>query len=64
MFVTGASDNHFSESQDVIGGIQKYYPDRKIFYFDLGLSDINRNKVRFATGKLETLPVEHVELIV
>ncbi len=51
VFVTAASDNHYKESQDLIGSIQEHYPDKEIIYFDLGLSGINRHKVRWGKYK-------------
>lgn len=51
-FVTAASNNHFMESQGVIERIQKYYPERDIIYFDLGLSNSSRDKVSLAVGNL------------
>ena len=39
VIVTAASSDHFSESLDLIGSIHHYYPQHKLIYFDLGLSD-------------------------
>ena len=55
VFGTSASANHFEESLDAIGSVQRYFPEKKIIYVDLGLgseqaervSQILRNKVGF-----------------
>ncbi|KAK2164490.1 hypothetical protein LSH36_63g11002, partial [Paralvinella palmiformis] len=36
-FITGASSNHFKESKDLIASIQKHFPHKTIYYYDLGL---------------------------
>ena len=60
VFVTGVSDNHFMESQDMIGGIQKYYPEMEIIYYDLGLSKSNKEMVRTTTGNSHKSKQLHV----
>ena len=45
VFVTGASKNHFNESKDAIGSVQAYFPGRKIYYYDLGLNEDQKNQV-------------------
>ncbi|KAI6193199.1 hypothetical protein M3Y96_00993000 [Aphelenchoides besseyi] len=37
MFVTSASDNHFSEVRMMVKNIKQFYPDSKIVLYDLGL---------------------------
>ena len=37
VFVTGASSDHYTESIDLVGSVQKYFPGQKIIFFDLGL---------------------------
>ena len=39
MFITGSSSNHFSESRDSVGSVQKYFPSFKVIYYDLGLTE-------------------------
>lgn len=39
IFVTAASSNHYLESQDAIGSIQKYFHVKKIHYYDWGLTE-------------------------
>ncbi|CAH1774565.1 unnamed protein product, partial [Owenia fusiformis] len=46
VFVTASSRNHFNESLDLIGSIQTYYPDRDIYYYDIGLEDENVAKIK------------------
>ncbi|CAH1774564.1 unnamed protein product [Owenia fusiformis] len=46
VFVTASSRNHFNESLELIGGIQTYYPDRDIYYYDIGLEDENVAKIK------------------
>lgn len=38
-FITGSSSNHFKESKDLIASIQKVFPHKKIYYYDLGLNN-------------------------
>lgn len=45
VFVTGASSNHFNESIDALIRAQRYFPKKKIFYYDLGLNESERLKV-------------------
>ena len=35
--ITGSSSNHFKESKDLVAGLQKFFPDKKIYYYDIGL---------------------------
>ncbi len=48
------------ESQDMIGGIQKYYPEMEIIYYDLGLSKSNKEMVRTTTGNSHKSKQLHV----
>ena len=43
--VTSVSSNHFEESKDMIASIQKYLPQTKILFYDLGLTEAQRLKV-------------------
>ena len=43
--VTAVSSNHFEESKDMIGSIQKYLPQSKILFYDLGLTEAQRLEV-------------------
>ena len=45
VFVTAASANHYKESIDAIATVQKYFPGRKIYYYDLGLKSAQRKEV-------------------
>lgn len=45
VMATAASHNHFDESLDLIGSIQKHYPNSTIVYTDLGLSQFQIYKV-------------------
>ena len=38
VFVTAASSNHFKEQLDNIASIQTHMPQRKIIFFDIGLT--------------------------
>jgi hypothetical protein len=38
VFVTAASDKYFDTSLDTIGRIQRYFPNKTIIYYDLGLT--------------------------
>ena len=37
--ITAASENHFEESRDLVAGVQEIFPDKMIYYYDIGLSD-------------------------
>ena len=43
--VTSVSSNHFEESKDMIASIQKYLPQTKILFYDLGLTEAQRLEV-------------------
>ncbi len=45
-FVTGASENHFLESKGLVACIQQHFPDKKLVYYDLGLSVSNRQEIQ------------------
>ncbi len=45
-FVTGASSNHFRESKDLIASIQNVFPDKNIYYYDLGLKQAQIKEVK------------------
>ncbi len=45
VFVTADSKGHFKESIDGIASLQKYFPDRRIIYYDIGLSSDQRKEV-------------------
>ncbi len=45
VYVTGADRSHFVESQDMVASIQKYSPDKEIIFFDLGLTQQQREEV-------------------
>jgi hypothetical protein len=36
-FITAASRNHFEESKDLIASIEKIFPNKNIYYYDIGL---------------------------
>ena len=46
VIVTGASSNHFIESKGMIASVQKYKPDSRIIYYDLGLKPTQAKEVR------------------
>lgn len=46
VFVTGASANHYFETLDAIASIQCYFPQSTILYYDWGLKENQRNKVK------------------
>ena len=46
VFVTGASEDHFTESFDLIGSIHTYFPGCKIYFYDLGLAKGHRTEVK------------------
>ncbi|KAI0243290.1 hypothetical protein LSAT2_016540 [Lamellibrachia satsuma] len=46
VIVTGASSDHFLESMAMIASVQKYKPDSRIIYYDLGLKSKQAKKVR------------------
>ncbi|CAH1800063.1 unnamed protein product [Owenia fusiformis] len=50
VFVTAASENHFTESFDLIGSIQTFYPDRNIYYYDLGLDSEQETIIKTMCG--------------
>ena len=35
--ITGVSDNHLAESLFMIGSVQKFWPNKTIIFYDLGL---------------------------
>ncbi len=45
VFVTAATRNHFEESLDCIGSIQKHFPGHWIVFYDLGLLESQAQKV-------------------
>ena len=45
VFVTASSKNHYHESIDAVASVQKYFPGRKIYYYDIGLNADQRNNV-------------------
>ena len=45
VFVTAASANHYSQSIDAVASVQKYFPGRKIYYYDLGVDAKQLNEV-------------------
>ncbi|ELU05789.1 hypothetical protein CAPTEDRAFT_193237 [Capitella teleta] len=46
VFVTAASANHFTESLDSIGSIQKHFPGSLILYYDWGLRPAQRRQIQ------------------
>ena len=44
-FVTSSSSNHFNESLDMVAGVQHHFPDKKLIYYDLGLTSNQRKQV-------------------
>ena len=46
VIVTAASSDHFLESMAMIASVQKYKPDSRIIYYDLGLKSKQAKKVR------------------
>jgi len=47
-FITGSSSNHFMESKDLIASIQKVFPWKQIYYYDLGLKKKEIKEVKSA----------------
>ena len=45
VFATATSANHYNQSIDAIASVQKYFPGRKIYCYDLGLDANQRNEV-------------------
>ena len=45
VFVTACSSNHFKEIEDAIAGTQKYFPNKPIIFFDIGLTSDQANQV-------------------
>ncbi|KAK2166225.1 hypothetical protein LSH36_40g00027 [Paralvinella palmiformis] len=45
-FITGSSSNHFEESKDLIASIQRFFPHKQIYYFDLGLKEKQIKQMR------------------
>ena len=43
--VTAASNNHYAESQDMIGSVQKFLPNTKLIVYDLGLTQKQKEKL-------------------
>ena len=39
VFLTAASDNHFNETKVAIHNIRKHFPDKQVFFYDLGLME-------------------------
>ena len=37
--ITAASENHFEETRDLVAGVQEIFPDKMVYYYDIGLSD-------------------------
>ena len=53
--VTSVSSNHFEESKDMVASIQKYLPQSKIMYYDLGLTEAQRLEVsKYCNVALQT----------
>ena len=52
VFLTACSSNHFLESLDCIGSIQKHFPGYSIVYYDLGLSESQAQKVSFGISTI------------
>ena len=53
--VTSVSSNHFEESKDMVASIQKYLPQSKILYYDLGLTQAQRREVsKYCNVELQT----------
>ena len=45
-FITGSSSNHFEESKDLIASIQSVFPQKSIYYYDLGLNNEEIEQVK------------------
>ena len=45
VFVTSASSNHFNESMDMIASIQTHFPDKDVYFYDLGLTSYQIQEV-------------------
>lgn len=43
--VTAFSSNHFSEAEDMIASVQRFLPATKLYVYDLGLTDSQRNQL-------------------
>lgn len=57
--VTGFSENHFTESVDMIASIQRYSPTSPIIVYDLGISDSSRKTLQsFCHVKIRTFPFD------
>ncbi len=50
--VTGASDNHFTPLVDLLGSIYKHAPEKKVIFYDLGVTDSQRDI-------LKILPIDY-----
>ena len=50
VFVTASSSNHFVESLDAVASVQKYYPQYKIYYYDLGLTEGQAGRAKQLCG--------------
>ena len=47
VFVTAEDKSHFAEIKDAIAFVQRFYPEKRIISYDLGLKDTQRRKVGF-----------------
>ena len=46
--VTGCDKSHFKEIQDAIASVQNFFPEKKIIFYDLGLTISQKIKVSTA----------------
>jgi len=58
VIVTAASSNHYAESQDMIGSVQKFLPNTKLIVYDLGLTQKQKETLcRYCN--VEVRPFQH-----
>jgi len=58
VIVTAASSNHYAESQDMIGSVQKFLPNTKLIVYDLGLTRKQKETLHRYCN-LEVRPFRH-----
>ena len=51
--VTATSSNHFAESVDAVASVQKHMPNRRIIYYNLGLTEKQLRAVSIAMVRVE-----------
>lgn len=46
VFMTVVSENHYKESQPMVGTVMNEYPGSKVIYYDAGLTEKQVNKLK------------------